>query len=144
MWIADSKGHLKSAYDQNIHTNCLWRWFVLWKYLWHYHYSITEKKWGETLNVAFEYLPSYVWNHRSSSPLGLLPCFPLNFKHNLLIRQSTGAADHLTLCDYYHLKDGISGLSVLKSALLDLKSALTDLNSAKISSFRPLISPLKP
>ena len=38
----------------------------------------------------------YVWKHRSSTPSGLLPCFPFNFKHNLL-GQGTGTADHLTL-----------------------------------------------
>ena len=34
--------------------------------------------------------------HRSSTPLGPLPCSPLNFNHNLL-RQGTGIADNLTL-----------------------------------------------
>ena len=40
--------------------------------------------------------PPYVWKHRSSTPLGPLPCSPLNFNHNQL-RQGTGTADHLTL-----------------------------------------------
>ena len=34
--------------------------------------------------------------HRSSTPLGPLPCSPLNFKHNLL-KQGIGTADHLML-----------------------------------------------
>ena len=38
----------------------------------------------------------FVWKHRSSTPLGPLPCSPHNLNHNLL-RQSTGTADHLTL-----------------------------------------------
>ena len=38
----------------------------------------------------------YVWKHRSSTPLGPLPCSPLNFEHNL-VRQCTGTTDHLTL-----------------------------------------------
>ena len=38
----------------------------------------------------------YVLKHRSLTPSGPLPCFPSNFKHNLL-RQGTGAADHLKL-----------------------------------------------
>ena len=35
----------------------------------------------------------------SPPPLGPLTCIPLNFKHNIL-RQGTGTADHLTLCNY--------------------------------------------
>ena len=38
----------------------------------------------------------YVWKHGSSTPSGPLPCYPFNFKYNLL-RQGTGTADHLTL-----------------------------------------------
>ena len=38
----------------------------------------------------------YVWKHRSSTPLGPLPCSPLNFNHNLL-KQGKGTTDHLTL-----------------------------------------------
>ena len=38
----------------------------------------------------------HVWKHRSSTPMGPLPCFPFNLKHNLL-RQGTGTSDHLTL-----------------------------------------------
>ena len=38
----------------------------------------------------------HVWKHRSSTPLGPLPCFPFNFKHNLL-GQGMPTADHLTL-----------------------------------------------
>ena len=36
------------------------------------------------------------WKRRSLTTLGPLPCFPFNFKHNLL-RQGTGTAD---FCDY--------------------------------------------
>ena len=35
----------------------------------------------------------HVRKHRSSAPLGPLPCSPLNFNHNLL-KQGTGTADH--------------------------------------------------
>ena len=38
----------------------------------------------------------YVWEQKSLTPSGPLPCSPLNFNHNLL-RQGTGTADHLTL-----------------------------------------------
>ena len=38
----------------------------------------------------------YMWKHRSLTPLGPLPCFPLNLNHSLL-KQGTGTADHLTL-----------------------------------------------
>ena len=37
-----------------------------------------------------------MWRHRSLTPLGPMPCSPLNFNHNLL-RQGTGTADHPTL-----------------------------------------------
>ena len=38
----------------------------------------------------------YVSKHRSLTSSGPLPCFPFNFKHNLL-RQGTGTAVHLSL-----------------------------------------------
>ena len=44
-----------------------------------------------------------MWKHRSSIPLGPLPCSPLNFNHNLL-KQGTGTADHLTLLRLFQLK----------------------------------------
>ena len=37
----------------------------------------------------------YVWKHRSLTPLGPLPCSPLNFNRNLH-KQGTGTADHLS------------------------------------------------
>ena len=46
----------------------------------------------------------YVRKHRSLTPLGPLPCFPFNFKHNLL-RQGMGTADQLALLQLLYVSN---------------------------------------
>ena len=57
----------------------------------------------------------YVWK---------LPCFPFNFKHNLLW-QGTGTAEHLTLLRTRDSKGGFVRPSVRRSVTLELKMQKT-------------------
>ena len=82
----------------------------------------------------------YVWKHRSSTFLGLLPCSPFNFKHNLL-RQGMGTAGHLTLLRLLSFPSGahlytcsfIFHVSIFVSSILFLLSLCLFLSSFTLS-----------
>ena len=56
MWFADLKVLLRKACDKYIHTECFWRQFVPWKYLWHHNYSIIVEKMVRNTNCYHQML----------------------------------------------------------------------------------------
>ena len=56
MWIADLKVLLRKACDKYVHTECFWRQFVPWKYLWHHNYSISVEKMVQNTNCFHQML----------------------------------------------------------------------------------------
>ena len=84
---------------------------------------------------------------RTSSPSGLLPCFP-SLQFTITQSRATGIADHiLPLGDLLDLKSGLSGLKSglpgLKYGLSGLKFGLSDLKFG-LSGFKSGLSGLKP